>query len=261
MGYDWNFSILANPVYLGALAKGLLVTLQLSAICILIGTPLGVAIGCLPAATRGFGFDAVLRSHSRTRLQGLLRKVSRILADAVVFLFIDVIRAIPLLLLMLTCYYALPYISPELAGSFHWTGAAPVSPFASAAVAMSINLAAFVADLVRAAFTGVSRGSILAGLAVGMDRSLVIRRVVLPEVLREIWPGLVLLYITMLKMSTLASALTVWELLHSAESLIQSTYRTLELYLAVCVVFVAMIVPISIFARRLERSEALRRRS
>jgi ABC-type amino acid transport system permease subunit len=89
----------------------------------------------------------------------------------------------------------------------------------------------------------------------------VIRRIVLPDVLREIWPGLVLLYITMLKMSTLASAPTVWEVLHSAESIIQRSYRTLELYLAVCIVFVVIIVPLSIAARRLERSEALRRRS
>jgi ABC-type amino acid transport system permease subunit len=62
-------------------------------------------------------------------------------------------------------------------------------------------------------------------------------------------------------MSTLASALTVLEVLHSAESIIQQTYRTLELYVAVCAFFVILIVPLSMAARRLEQSEALRRRS
>lgn len=257
MRYDWNFGVLADPGYLTALAKGLLVTFELSVICILIGTPLGILIGSLPAATRG-----VVRVGTATAsAQGPAafgKRAGNGLIHFIVFIFVDVLRAIPLLLLMFTCYYGLPYLLAIFAGRGQ---AVQVSAFVAAAVAMSINLAAFVADLVRGAFAGVPRGSVLAGLAVGMSKGVVIRRIILPEVLREIWPGLVLLYITMLKMSTLASALTVREVLHSAESIIQTSYRTLELYLAVCTIFVILIVPLSIAARRLEQSEALRRRS
>jgi ABC-type amino acid transport system permease subunit len=259
MGYDWNFGVLTNPGYLTALAKGLLVTFELSVICIVIGTPLGILIGSLPAIVQGV-FPAGMAAGTGGRSDTIARRAAHGVIQLIMFMFVDVLRAIPLLLLMFTCYYGLPYLLAAFAGS-GGTHTVQVSAFAAAAVAMSINLAAFVADLVRGAFAGVPRGSILAGLAIGMNKGLVIRRIILPEVLREIWPALVLLYITMLKMSTLASALTVWDVLHSAEAIIQTSYRTLELYLAVCTLFVILIVPLSIAARRLEQSEALRRRS
>jgi polar amino acid transport system permease protein len=261
MQYDWDFRVLVNPVYVRVLIEGLLRTLELSATCIALGTPLGFLVGILPTATRGFTSEAI-SDEPQSRVKKLWWRLCQVTADLIVILFVDVIRAIPLLLFMLTCYYVLPYLIPNAAsGSNFQEGALAASPFVSAAIAMAINLAAFVADLVRAAFAAVPRGSVLAGLAIGMSRATLIRRIILPEVVREIWPGLVLLDITMLKMSTLASSITVWEVLHSAESVIQITYRTLEFYLVVCAVFVAVVVPLSVVGRRLERSEALRRRT
>ncbi|HEX7241238.1 MAG TPA: amino acid ABC transporter permease [Longimicrobiaceae bacterium] len=273
MGYEWDFSLLGDPATRGFLLQGLLRTLQLTAWCIVVGSPLGVLLGSLPfvnslagppsgglrKALLGGGRGAVLGGQEHVSgvagaLPGALRSSAariglQLIAGGSVLL-IDVIRAIPLLLLMLTCYYGLPMIAGN-----------SVSGFSAAAIAMTINLAAFVADLVRGAASAVSRGSIMAAQSLGMSRLLTWRRIVLPEVLREILPGLSLLYITMLKMSTLASAIAVYELLHSAEAVIQRTYRPLELYVTVCLLFVVLILPLAWAARRIEQSKIFRRRT
>jgi polar amino acid transport system permease protein len=246
MGYDWHFSVLASPEYQRLLAAGFFSTLLLTLWCIVLGTPLGILLGSLPF------FDQMglrLTKHNGTVYQRLIRLLV-VLASRFSFLLIDVVRAIPLLLLMLTSYYVLPVL-------VHHT----VTPFTSVVVAMAFNLAAFVADLVRAAAAAISRGDILAARSLGMGQFLTWRRIVLPQVIREILPGLATLYITMLKMSTLASAVAVYELLHSADAVIQKTYRPLELYVFVCLVFVAVVMPLAYAARRLETSKFFLRRS
>jgi polar amino acid transport system permease protein len=264
MHYDWDLGVLANRTTIELLLRGLALTLELTLICIVAGTPLGFLVGCLPTFV---GDVRWLRGIRQIRPAPSyvfpFAAMGRVLSRIVVFLFVDVLRAVPLLLLMFICYYGLPYLfgSSSLQSSTSSSQGVQVSAFTSAAVAMSVNLAAFVADLVRAGLDGVQRGNVLAAFALGMTRGLVIRRIIVPEVVREIWPSLILLYITMLKMSTLASAITVWEVMHSAESLIQTSYRVLELYLAVCGIFVVMITPLSMIARGFERSRVLTRRS
>lgn len=270
MLYDWDFSVLADPGTQRFLLDGVLITLQLTVWCIVVGTPLGVLLGSLPflnslvgsserASFRGTSVGGVATPMGLGRMiaglgswlswRSLPSTAVRLIAWGAMLL-IDLVRAIPLLLLMLICYYGLPVLFGDR-----------VSGFAAAAVAMTVNLSAFVGDLVRGSAAAVSKGSILAARSLGMSRLLTWRRIVLPEVFREILPGLSLLYITMLKMSTLASTIAVYELLHSADAVIQRTYKPLELYLAMCVLFVAMILPLAWTARRFEQSQTFRRRS
>lgn len=246
MGYDWNFSVLASPEYQRLLGTGLLTTLLLTLWCIVLGTPLGFLLGSLPflgqirtriAKQNGTAYDRVIRFLA-------------VIVSRLSVLFIDAVRAIPLLLLMLTSYYVLPVLLHHA-----------VTPFICVVVAMAVNLAVFVADLVRAAAAAISQGDVLAARSLGMGRLLTWRRIVLPQVIREILPGLATLYITMLKMSTLASAVAVYEILHSADAVVQKTYRPLELYVFVCLVFVAVVMPLAYIARRLETSQLFVRRS
>jgi ABC-type amino acid transport system permease subunit len=255
--YDWQFSILLQPAVRAALLAGLLMTLGLTAASVAIGTPLGIAGGVLALAGRQLAGGFRRRAQALTLILAFIRSV--------VVVVLDVIRAIPLLLLILICYYGLPQLLNAPLFRF-WRVAVGsteirVSPVASVVVAMSMNLAAFVADLVRAAALAVPRGSLLAARALGMHHSTTWRRIILPHVMREILPGLALLYITMLKLSTLASVVAIYELLHTADNIIQSSYRTLELYVALCVIFILIVVPLSSLARRMERVQAFRRRT
>ncbi|MCI0624466.1 MAG: ABC transporter permease subunit [Acidobacteria bacterium] len=265
MNYDWDFSVLADPAYLTTLAAGAVTTLELTGWCVVLGTPLGVGLGIISLAGSGPATDGHFGHSGTPSILFSPLRFALLAVRAGTLLLIDLIRAIPLLLLILTSYYVLPVLAQSAAVRTIFaavgTSAPAISGVQSVIVAMSVNLAAFVADLVRASATSVSRGSILAARALGMSSALTWRRIVLPEVFREILPGLTLLYITMLKMTTLASTVAVYEVLHSADSIIQQTYKTLELYVAVCGLFVAIVVPLSVLARKLERTQLFRRRS
>lgn len=265
MSYDWDLSVLARSSTLEALANGFGVTLLLTFWSVLIGTPLGFVIGGVACVgdRRGplYGELSTVTTPGKVRLRRTLA-VIRLLALA----YIDIIRAIPLLILILVSFYALPeLIKSALAQAmlqvFGLDEIRNVSAFESGVVALVINLSAFVADLVRGAVAGVQRGGVLAARSLGMNNWLVWRRIVLPDIFREIFPALTLLWITIFKMSTLCSAITVYEVLHSADAVIQRTYKPLEVYLGVSILFIAMIVPLSALARRLERTQILRRRS
>src|SRR5205809_2408070 len=128
MNYDWNF--LRLKPYSAAFASGTITTVEITVVVILIGTLVGVLAGLL-----------------------MTRRMARVLLYPIV----DVIRAVPPLVLLLFCYYLL---TEEVIG----VGA---SAFWVCSIALSINLAAFTSDLVRAALENVPSGALDAGLALG----------------------------------------------------------------------------------------------
>src|SRR5438477_9553027 len=86
-----------------------------------------------------------------------------------------------------------------------------------------------------------------------MTRLTVIRRIIIPETFRRSIPALTAMYITMFKFSTLASVISVWELLHTADAIIINTYKPLEVYTTVAVIYIAVIIPATFLAKALER--------
>lgn len=254
MNYDWDWSILLEPAYLRVLLRGLQVTVELTAISVFLGTPAGVFLGlmaCIGGRTSPTHQELAAATTLKMRAWRLALACCRWLARGV----IDIIRAVPLLVLILAMYYALPILADSIRDGLR------VTAFQAAAIAMCLNLAGFAADLVRGATAGVPAGSVLAARSLGMPTAMIWRRVILPHVARETLPSMTMLYITMFKMSTLASAIAVHELLHSAEAIINIRYKPLELYFAVCLLFVIVIVPLSIGARWLENTKYFARRS
>lgn len=264
MNYEWDFSFLWQKEHIAILWDGLLMTFAITGVAIIVGTPLGIIGGVLASA-----------GAAPKALHEVPSEIGRIISKSspgvtalrrCILILIDVIRAIPLLLLILIMYYGLPIIANSsivvwVTSLFGASTPIKVSAFVSACVAIVINLAAFIADIVRGAAFGVSRGSILAGYSLGMTKTQVWRRIVFPDIMREVLPGLTLLYITIFKMSTLASAIAIYELLHSAESIIQKTFKPLEVYAVLCAVFIIIVTPLAMLARRLESSSAFSRRS
>jgi polar amino acid transport system permease protein len=261
MHYDWNFLILANAGYLKALGLGMALTIGLTVACAILGTPMGVLLGFMASERSEATVVSMVRRHTavpRGALVRVLEVVTRSVRIATIW-FIDLIRAIPLLLLILAFYYGIPSLLHSTVG----TGMPRpgVSATETVILAMALNLAAFVGDLVRNSAASVSTGSILAAQTLGLSPWQTWRRIILPEVMRDIFPGLGLLYITMLKLSTLASVVAVYEVLHTADGIIQETYRPLELYVAVCALFAVVVMPLGAIGRRLETTRAFRRRA
>lgn len=214
MNYDWRFSVL-EP-YGPAFARGVLTTLALTSIVITIGTIIGLGLGIL----------------------GTKRMFA-----VVLFPSLDVVRALPPLVLILFCYY---FLTEQTVGF-------TISQFWVCVTAMSLNLAAFTADLVRAALDNAPPEASSAAAALGMSRAQVLRHIVMPHVLREIIPGMTALYIGMLKVSSLASVVSVQEVVYTAQSIVARTARSLEAWALVGLIYVVLVVPATVLVRYLER--------
>lgn len=239
MSYDWDFSRVLTVANLLFIAKGFTVTILVSSISILIGTLIGVCLGVVASLGRIQGMES--------------RSVALVLLRFFTTVLIDIVRSIPLLLLILIVFYGLPSLTRPLSIN--------LSAVSLCIIAMTMNFSAFCADIIRGGCVGALQGSVLAARALGMNDLQIYKRIVLPEVFREVLPSYGLLAITIFKMSTLCSVVSVYEVLHSADAIIQKTYRPLELYVVVTILFVAAILPISIGIRQMEYSQVLRRRS
>lgn len=213
MNYDWNFGRLAP--YLDAFLAGVSTTVCLSVLVIIIGTTLGVVLGFLA---------------SRRSLRIIL------------YVLFDVVRAIPPLVLLLFFYFLLV---PQVVGF-------SATSFWVAVIALSLNLAVFTADVVRSSIEGVPRDDIDAAKALGFDDAMVRRYIVLPHVFRTALPAMVVLFIGMVKISSLASVINVREIVYAAQTVVAEISRSLEAWLIVAGVYIALVVPATIIARRIE---------
>ncbi len=214
MYYDWKFGRLVP--YTEAFCKGTLTTLSLTLIVILVGTLIGVLLGLV-----------------------LRRRFARL----ILYPIVDVFRALPPLVLILFMYYLLTQQVIGVAVPAFWV----------CVIAMSLNLAAFTSDLVRAAIENVPADAVDAGRALGMSERQITKHIVLPSVMRELIPSMTLLYIAMLKMSSLASVINVREVVYTAQTVISNVSRSLEAWVIVGLIYIVLVVPSSHGARAIER--------
>lgn len=213
MNYDWNFGRVLP--YWKAFLSGTGMTLLLTFLVIICGTALGVLLGLL-----------------------LRRRGIRV----VLYPVVDVVRALPPLVLILFMYYLL---TRQVIGT-------TVPAFWVCVIALSLNLAAFTSDLVRAAIASVPHGAVDAGRALGMSHDQLTRHIVMPHVLREIIPGMTVLYVGMLKLSSLASVINVREVVYTGQTVIADISRSLESWTIVALIYVILVVPATYVARRIE---------
>lgn len=139
--------------------------------------------------------------------------------------YIWIIRGTPLLVQLFTVFYGLPNLGVVIA------------PFPAAVIVLSINEGAYAAEIIRAALESVPAGQMEAGYCVGMSYLQIIRRIVLPQALRTAFPSLSNSLISMLKDSSLASVITVPEILMAARRIVARTYEPLALYLEAGLVY------------------------
>jgi polar amino acid transport system permease protein len=213
LNYDWNFQRLAP--YWRAFIAGTATTASLTLVSIFIGTVIGVTVGIL-----------------------LSKRSSRLL----LYPMIDVIRAVPPLVLILFLYYLL---TKQVVGT-------TVDAFWVCSLALGLNLAAFTADLVRAGIENVSKPAVEAGIALGMSTGQLTRHIILPSVFREVVPGMTVLYVGILKLSSLASVINVREVVYTAQTVIADISRSLEAWVVVAVIYVVLVLPATYGARRIE---------
>lgn len=130
-----------------------------------------------------------------------------------------VFRGTPLLLQLYVVFYGLPNLGIV------------IDPFPAAVLVFSLNEGAYCAEIVRAALEAVPAGQLEAGYCVGMSYLQTMRRIVLPQAMRTAFPSLANSLIAMMKDTSLASTITVTEIIMSAQRIVARTYEPLALYM------------------------------
>ncbi|MGH2617562.1 MAG: amino acid ABC transporter permease [Thermomicrobiales bacterium] len=205
MGYDWRFDVVAAE--LEFLLGGLGLTAGLSVLSMAASLVLGMIV-----------------SFARLSPWAPIRAISSA--------YTDFLRGTPLLVQLLWIYYSLPIL----------TGVT-FSPFASAAIALSLNLSAFVGEVYRAGILSIGRGQREAALALGMSSWQAMRRVILPQSMRRVLPPLGSIWVSLFKDTALVSVIAVPELMYRGKVLSIETYRPLEIYTAVAIIYFLVTYP------------------
>jgi polar amino acid transport system permease protein len=156
--------------------------------------------------------------------------------------YVEVFRAIPLLVLLLWLFYGLPVIVGVQLGVF-----------ATGVLAMSLSDSAFEAEIFRAGIQSVPHGQLEAARALGLPWGLQMRLVVLPQAIKAILPALGNQLVYVLKMSSLISVIGLAELTRKANELNVNEYRPLEIYSLLVLEYLMLILVVSYLVRRMER--------
>ncbi len=156
--------------------------------------------------------------------------------------YVELVRAVPILVMILWVYYGLPTLA-GISISVFWAGV----------VALALSDSAFEAEIFRAGIQSIDKGQYEAAHTVSLSYVDTMRFVILPQAIRRILPALGNQLVYMLKMSSLVSVIGMQELTRKANELVVSEYRPLEIYTILVLEYLVLILIVSAGVRWLER--------
>lgn len=212
--YDWDFHILFQYRWLFFI--GTLATLLFAALT----SVLGLVVGMITAL-------AMLSQRLLVRLPFVL--------------YIGLFRCTPVLVQLVWFYYALPGL----------TGIT-MTPVTAGVLALSLYGGAFYGEIIRGGIISIESGQWDGARALGMQRRDVMRRVVMPQAFTRMIPPLVNQSILQLKNTSLMSAVAVPDLLYQSQIITAETYRPLEVYTTVAVIYLLILFPMTVLVHWLE---------
>ena len=214
MGYSFQFDVVWRN--LGFLLSGIELTLLVTAAALSSGLVLGLVI-------------ALGRMSKRRWIQ----------VPAIAY--IELFRNTPALIQLMWVYYCLPIL----------TGL-EMSAATSATLALAVNGAAYMAEIIRGGIQGVDRGQVEAARTLGMSYAQTMRKIVLPQAFRRMIPPFVNESVSILKFSSLVSVLGVADLTYQATVLSTTSFRPIEIFTFIALVYLVLCSTLAYLARRLE---------
>ena len=201
MNYTFQFGVLAQ--YQTELLAGLWLTIQLSVVSILLGAAAGTVL-------------AMLRSASG--------RVVRALVDG----YVELIRNTPFLIQLFLIYFGLPGVGLR------------VGAVTAAIIGMTINLAAYSTEIIRAGIEAIHPSQIEAGEALGFTRFQIYRYIIILPAIQKVYPALCSQFVLMMLASSICSAISATELTAAASYVQSQSYRSFEVYLAITGIYLAL---------------------
>jgi polar amino acid transport system permease protein len=203
MNYHFRFSAL-EP-YVDEILGGVLLTLQFSVVTMLIGLAIGVVVAAM-----------------RTGRIPLLR------AAAVVY--VETIRNTPLLVQLFIIFFGLPAAGIRMTAN------------EAALFGLSINVGAYIAEIVRAGIQSVHKSQVEAGLSLGLRPLQVLRYVVLFQALKATYPALTSQFVLLMLATSVVSTIGATELFHVASFIDSRTFRSFEVYAVITLVYLVLTI-------------------
>ena len=160
---------------------------------------------------------------------------------AAAWTYIWIVRGTPQLLQLVFIYDALPLIGLKF------------DSFTTAVIGFALNEAAFSAEIIRGGIVSVSRNQSIAAASLGMGRFLTLRRIILPQAMRAIMPGVTNDTIGMLKLSSIASVIFVNELTFRAQQIVGQNFKFFMVFCAAGMIYLAMTSAVSLLQGWVER--------
>ena len=214
-GYAWDFSFLW--AYRWLILTGLGVTIAYTVGTILFGLVIGL-------------------------VTGLLRLSRNPMITAPLVAYIEILRCTPLLVQIVWFYYALPVVL-----------GIDIPAHVAAVLVLSLYTGAFYAEIIRGGVNSIERGQWDAARAIGMRRRQVMRHVILPQAVKRMIPPFMNQSIIQLKNTSLVSTIAVADLLYQGTIITAATYRPLEVYTMVAVIYFLVLFPLTLAAQQVER--------
>jgi glutamate/aspartate transport system permease protein len=169
-------------------------------------------------------------------------------------LYVELMRSLPLVLVIFWFYFLVPYIGAWVTGS---TTPIQVGAFASALVTFTLFEAAYFAEIMRAGIQSIPKGQTAAASALGMSYWQTMRLVVLPQGFRNMLPLLLTQTIVLFQDTSLVYVLSLTDFLGAASKVAQRDGRLVEMYLFAAVVYFAVCFTASLLVRRLQARVAI----
>lgn len=191
MNYNFRFEVLLR--YQNEILQGVLLTLELSLLTMVLGLLIGLAV-------------AIASNHPAKLLSVPAR------------FYVEAIRNTPLLVQLFIVYFGLPSLGIRLSADL------------AAVIALSINMGAYGAEILRAGFESVRRSQIEAGRSLGLTAAQTFRHVVLFQAVKAIYPALSSQFVLIMLATCVVSSIGVTELFHQAAFIDSRTYRSFEAY-------------------------------
>ncbi|SDN21967.1 amino acid ABC transporter membrane protein, PAAT family [Psychrobacillus sp. OK028] len=194
---------------------GALKTLEISLLAILIAIPIGII----------FGMGRISKNK-------FFRLISSI--------YVEIIRGVPLLVLLIWIYFVL--------GQFLKLGS-----YWGAIWGLAIFAGAFIAEIVRAGIQAVPKGQMEAARSLGMSHAKAMTHIILPQAFRRVLPPLASQFIMLIKDSSLVSVIAATELTLNAKNLVATSFRSIEVWTFVALIYFIMTFSLSLIIRYFEK--------
>lgn len=224
-----NWSVTGQYLFWPTIMMGLFNTIWISIVCMAIGTAIGLVC-------------AIARDSANPVIRG-----------ASIF-YTWFFRGAPLILQLLI-WFNLALIFPKLSlfGFFEVRTVYVITPAVAAILGFGLNSGAYASEIMRAGLLSVDRGQFEAAKAIGMTQATALRRIVIPQAMRTVLPPLGNEFISMIKMTSLASIIGFSDLLRSVQNIYFVNTRVMELLMVATVWYLVVVTVLTFFQQMLER--------